>query len=179
MRFTQTPLEGAWVVDLDRIEDERGHFARVFDRDEWNAHGMDSSIVQANLSFNRRAGTLRGLHLQADPHGEPKLVRCTRGAVYDVVVDLRPESPTLGRWHGVELAEATGRALYVPRGMAHGFQTLVDASEVLYLMGHEYVPGAAGGVRWNDPAFGIDWPKPPAGGLIISDRDRSYPDYAP
>lgn len=179
MRFTETPLAGAWVVELDRIEDERGHFARAFDREEWIARGMDPAIVQVNLSFNRRAGTLRGMHLQAAPHDEPKLVRCTRGAVYDVVVDLRSGSPTLGRWHGVELAEAAGTALYVPPGFAHGFQTLVDDSEVLYLMGHEYVPEAAGGVSWDDPSFGIDWPEPPVGGRTISDRDRNYPDFWP
>lgn len=178
MRFGETPLAGAWVVDLDRISDERGHFARTFDSAEWTSRGMDLDVVQCNSSFNERAGTLRGMHFQAEPHGEPKLVRCVRGAIHDVIVDLRPQSPTHRRAFGVELSAENGRALYVPVKMAHGFQTLSDHSEVLYMMGHEYVPEAASGVRWDDPAFGIDWPEPPAGGRTISERDLAYPDYA-
>ena len=176
MRFGECPLSGAWVIDLDRHDDDRGFFARTFDRDAFAARGLDPAVVQCNTSYNTTAGTLRGLHFQAAPHGEPKLVRCTRGAVYDVIVDLRPDSATHLRWHGVELSAENGRALYVPVGFAHGFQTLQDASEVLYMMGHEYVPAAASGVRWDDPAFGIRWP--PAARRIISERDRSYPDYA-
>ncbi|HEY6779383.1 MAG TPA: dTDP-4-dehydrorhamnose 3,5-epimerase, partial [Thermoleophilaceae bacterium] len=160
-------------------EDSRGFFARTFDRREWQAHGLDPAVVQCNLSYNARAGTLRGMHFQAAPHGEPKLVRCTRGAIYDVVVDLRPDSPTLGRWFGIELTAANGRALYVPVDFAHGFQTLADETEVLYMMGHEYVPEASRGVRWNDPAFGIDWPEPPSGTRTISARDAGYPDHTP
>lgn len=175
MRFVRTPLHGAWVVEPDRIEDERGWFARTYDRDEFAARGLDPAVVQCNASFNAVAGTLRGMHLQRDPHGEPKLVRCTRGAIFDVVVDLRPDSPTHRQWFGAELSEANGRALYVPVGLAHGFQTLRDASEVLYMMGHEYVAGAASGVRWDDPAFAIDWP--PAERRVISERDATYPDY--
>ncbi len=175
MRFTETPLAGAWVIDPDRHEDERGFFARTHDRAEFEARGMDLVVVQCNTSFNARAGVLRGMHFQAEPHGEVKLVRCTRGAVFDVVVDLRPDSPTHRRWFSAELAAANGRALYVPAGLAHGFQTLQDASEVLYMMGHEYVPEAARGVRWNDPAIAIDWP--PVEERIISDRDASYADY--
>jgi dTDP-4-dehydrorhamnose 3,5-epimerase len=177
VNLTETPLAGAWVVELDRIEDERGFFARTFDREEWAARGMDPTVVQCNASFNAIAGTLRGMHFQADPHGEPKLVRCTRGAVRDVIVDLRPGSPTHRGWFGVDLTAENGTALYVPVGMAHGFQTLEDESEVLYLMGREYVPDAARGVRWDDPAFGIDWPDPPSGGRTISERDAAYPDY--
>jgi dTDP-4-dehydrorhamnose 3,5-epimerase len=167
------------VVEPDRLADKRGFFARTFDRDEWTARGMDPSVVQCNTSFNARAGTLRGMHFQVGPHGEPKLVRCTRGAVHDVIVDLRPDSPTRCRWFGIELTAENGAALYVPTGMAHGFQTLEDASEVLYMMGHEYVPDAASGVRWDDPAFGIEWPPAPEGGRTISERDAGYPYYAP
>lgn len=177
MRFSETPLAGAWVIELDRLEDERGYFARTFDRGEFVARGMDPAVVQCNTSFNAAAGTLRGMHFQAEPHGEPKLVRCTRGAVYDVIVDLRPQSPTHRRWFGVDLSEQNGTALYVPVGMAHGFQTLVDGAEVLYMMGHEYVAKAARGVRWDDPAFEIEWPQAPACGLTISERDAAYADY--
>lgn len=179
MRFEETSLPGAWVVDPDRIGDERGWFARTFDREEWCARGMEPEIVQSNTSFSARAGTLRGMHLQADPHGEPKLVRCTRGAVFDVIVDLRPASATHGRWFGVDLTAENARALYVPIGLAHGFQTLEDSCEVLYLMGHEYVAEAATGVRWDDPAFGIEWPQAPPGGRTISERDAGYSNYAP
>jgi dTDP-4-dehydrorhamnose 3,5-epimerase len=179
VRLEETPLRGAWLVELDRHEDERGFFARTFDREEWAARGMDPTVAQCNTSFNTRAGTLRGMHFQADPHGEPKLVRCTRGAVWDAIVDLRPASPTHRRWFGAELTATNGRALFVPVGMAHGFQTLEDESEVLYMMGHEYVPESARGVRWDDPAFGIEWPEPPSGGRTISERDASYVDYAP
>jgi dTDP-4-dehydrorhamnose 3,5-epimerase len=179
VRFTETPLSGAWLVELDRHQDERGFFARTFDREEWVARGMDPTVAQCNTSFNARAGTLRGMHYQADPHGEPKLVRCTRGAIWDAIVDLRPESPTHRRWFGAELTAAGGSALYVPVGLAHGFQTLEDESEVLYMMGHEYVPESARGVSWDDPAFGIEWPEPPAGGRTLSERDAGYPDYLP
>lgn len=177
MRFSETPLAGAWVIDLDRIGDERGYFARTFDSAEWAKRGMEPAVVQCNTSYNERAGTLRGMHFQAHPHGEPKLVRCVRGAVYDVIVDLRPGSPTHRQWFGVDLSADNGRALYVPVDMAHGFQTLNDGSEVLYMMGHEYVPEAAAGVRWDDAAFGIEWPEPPASGRTISERDATYPDY--
>jgi dTDP-4-dehydrorhamnose 3,5-epimerase len=177
VKLIETPLAGAWIVDLDRREDERGFFARTFDRDELAVRGMDPTVAQCNTSYNARAGTLRGMHFQAAPHEEPKLVRCTRGAIFDVAVDLRLGSPTHCEWFATELSQDNGRALYVPSGMAHGFQTLVDASEVLYMMGHEYVADAARGVRWDDPAFGIEWP--PADKRTISERDRTYPDYAP
>src|SRR5262245_20735946 len=177
MRFRETPLAGAFVIELDRREDERGFFARCWCRDEFAAHGLTAAWVQANVSFNRRAGTLRGLHYQADPHAEDKLVRCTLGAVHDVIVDLRPGSPTYARWAAVELSAASRRALYVPRGFAHGFQTLADDSELLYLMSEVYYPECARGVRWDDPALGIEWPECP--GRVIAPRDRSFPDLVP
>jgi dTDP-4-dehydrorhamnose 3,5-epimerase len=161
----RTPLEGAWVVEPERLGDERGWFARTFDRAE-----LGFEVVQANASFNAAAGTLRGMHFQRAPHGEPKLVRVTRGAVFDVAVDLET-----GRWHGVELSADNGLAFFIPAGMAHGFQTLCDDTEVLYLMGHQYVPEAASGVRWDDPAFAIAWPEPPPAGRTISERDASWP----
>ncbi len=176
MRFTEAPLVGAWVIDPDRRADERGFFARTYDRDELVERGIDPTVVQCNTSYNARAGTLRGMHLQAAPHGEPKLVRCTRGAIFDVIVDLRTGSPTHRGWFGAELTVDNGRALYVPVDFAHGFQTLEDASEVLYMMGHEYVAESASGVRWDDPAFGIEWPEP-GGQRVMSERDRNYADY--
>jgi dTDP-4-dehydrorhamnose 3,5-epimerase len=178
MRFVQTPLAGAWVIELERIEDERGWFARSFDVEEFEARGMDPAIAQCNVSFNARSGTLRGLHHQSEPHGEPKLVRCVRGAIFDVAVDLRADSPTYRQWHAVELSGENRLAYYIPVGLAHGFQTLTDDSEVLYQMGNRYVPAAARGVRFDDPAFAIEWPQPP-GERIVSDRDCSYPDFRP
>lgn len=179
MRFTQTPLAGAWLVELELIADQRGWFARSFDADEFAARGMEPVVAQCNASFNTRAGTLRGMHYQADPHGEPKLVRCVRGAIFDVCVDLRPDSETYCRWYGAELTADNGRMLFIPVGVAHGFQTLTDDSEVLYQMGARYAPESAAGVRWDDSAFGIAWPEPPGGERLISDRDRSFPDHRP
>jgi dTDP-4-dehydrorhamnose 3,5-epimerase len=176
MRFAETPIAGAWEVEVDPIGDERGLFARTFDAAEFAARGMSPDVAQCSTSFNARAGTLRGMHFQAGEHAECKLVRCTAGAVHDVIVDLRDESPTHGRWHAVELSAERRNALYVPRGVAHGFQTLVDASELFYVIDHPYEPAAARGVRWDDPAFGIDWPAAP-GGRTISERDRAWPDY--
>ncbi len=176
MRFTETPLAGAFVIELDLLPDERGHFARTFDLAEFAAQGLDAAVVLCNTSFNTRRGTLRGMHYQADPNGEAKLMRCTRGSIYDVAVDLRPDSETRGEWFGVELSADNGRMLYIPVGMAHGFQTLEDASEVHYQMSHQYVPDHAHGVRFDDPAFGIEWPLPDP---IVSERDRQYPDFQP
>lgn len=176
MRFLETSLRGVWLIEPDRVADERGWFARTFDVSEFAARGMALEPVQASASLNRHAGTLRGMHLQREPHGEPKLIRCVRGAVYDVALDLRPDSPTHRAWHAVELAAGDGRGLFIPPGVAHGFQTLEDDTEVHYLMGHRYVPKAAAGVRWDDEAFAIRWPDA-AGGRIISERDRLYPDY--
>jgi dTDP-4-dehydrorhamnose 3,5-epimerase len=175
MRFMQTPLSGAWAIELEEIEDERGWFARTFDAKEFRARGLNPDVVQCNASFNARRDTLRGMHYQAEPHGESKLVRCVRGAIFDVAVDLRPNSPTYRDWHGVELNADNRLAFYIPAGLAHGFQTLTDDCEVLYQMGNPYVPEAARGVRFDDPAFGIDWPAV-EGERTISEKDSSYPE---
>ena len=172
MIFQPSPLAGAFVVELERREDERGFFARSFCQDEFAKHGLNPRLVQCNVSFNTRRGTLRGMHYQAKPHEEAKVVRCTQGAVFDVMVDLRPESATFKRWQGVELSAANRRALYIPEGFAHGFQTLTDDAELLYLMSEFYHPECARGVRWDDPAFRIEWPlKDPQ----MSERDRTFP----
>ncbi|HTB70241.1 MAG TPA: dTDP-4-dehydrorhamnose 3,5-epimerase [Solirubrobacteraceae bacterium] len=176
MRFVETRLRGAWIVELDPLSDERGWFARTFDAEEFRARGLNAAVVQCNASFNARSGTLRGMHYQAEPHGESKLVRCVRGAIFDVAVDVRAESPTRCRWHAVELSAENRLAFYIPAGLAHGFQTLTDNCEVLYQMGDRYVPDAARGVRWDDPAFAIEWP-PVDGERTISERDGAYPDF--
>ena len=176
MIFTETELPGAYVLDLERREDQRGFFARTWCIDELGERGLETRIVQASVSFNTRKGTLRGLHMQGPPHEEAKVVRATRGSVLDVIVDLRPESPTYRRWTGVELSAANGRALYVPKGFAHGFQTLEDDTETLYLISEFYAPQAERGLRWNDPAFGIQWPDPEH--AILSDKDASWPDLS-
>ena len=176
MRFVETPLPGAWIVELDLLADERGWFARTFDAEEFRARGLNAAVVQCNASFNAHSGTLRGMHYQAEPHGESKLVRCVRGAIFDVAGDLREGSPTFCSWHAVELSAENRLAFYIPAGLAHGFQTLRDDCEVLYQMGNDYVPEAARGVRWDDPAFRIQWP-PHEGERTISERDRAYPDF--
>jgi dTDP-4-dehydrorhamnose 3,5-epimerase len=176
MRLAPTPLAGAHVMHLQRLVDERGHFTRTFDAAQFAEHELEPTVVQCSVSHNRRAGTLRGLHFQAEPHAEAKLVRVVRGALFDVIVDLRPDSDTHRQWFGVTLTSANDLAVYVPPGFAHGFQTLVDGTEVLYQMSAPYVPGAACGVRWDDPAFGIDWPPAPPAGRVMSERDASYPD---
>jgi dTDP-4-dehydrorhamnose 3,5-epimerase len=176
MQFHQTPLAGVWVLELDRLGDERGWFARGFDAAEFAARGMNPAVVQCNTSFNARRGTLRGMHYQAVPHGESKLVRCVRGAIFDVALDLREGSPTRLRWHGVELNEENRLALYIPAGLAHGFQSLSENTELLYLMGNPFVAEAARGVRWDDPAFAIEWPALDVE-RTISERDATYPDY--
>lgn len=174
MRFSETSLPGAFVVELERLEDERGFFARSFCVREFEAQGLDPYIAQCNVSHNVRKGTLRGMHYQVTPAAETKLVRCTRGAIYDVIIDLRPDSPAYCKWQSFELTVANGKALYIPEGFAHGFQTLEDDSDVLYQMSEYYVPGCARGVRWDDPAFGIEWPiERPS----MSEKDRSYEDY--
>lgn len=175
MKFTQTPLGGAFVVDLEPHADERGFFARTFCAREFAAQGLNDRVVQCSFSRNRRRGTLRGMHWQATPHGECKLIRCTRGAIYDVIIDLRRNSPTFRRWFAVELTAENGRALYVPPDCAHGFQTLEDNTEVFYQMSEYFVPESARGVRWNDPAFGIKWPE--VGERIMNARDAGYADF--
>ena len=175
MIFVETDLPDAFVVELERRADDRGFFARAWCRREFEGHGLSGRISQCNLSFNYRAGTLRGLHYQVAPSEEAKLIRCTRGAIYDVIVDLRPRSPTFRRWIGVELTPENGRALYVPEGFAHGYQTLVDETETLYQVSDFYAPDAERGLRWDDPAFGIAWPE--TAQRIISAKDRTWPDF--
>lgn len=174
MILRPTKIAGAVVIEPELVADERGFFARTFSRDEFIAAGLDGDVTQCSVSYNQRSGTLRGLHYQAEPHAEAKLVRCTQGAIYDVVVDLRPESSTFCDWVAVELSAANRLGLFVPKGLAHGFQTLTSASEVYYQISVRYEPGAARGVRWNDPRFSIEWP---AAERIISARDQVFPDF--
>ena len=171
MKFIETPIDGAFVLELERIEDERGFFARGWCTDEFMRNGLNPRIVQCNISFNARRGTLRGLHLQTKPHEEAKLVRCTSGAIYDVIVDMRPRSTCYKRWFSVDLDATNRRMLYVPEGVAHGFQTLVEDTEVFYQMSEFYYPECAEGIPWNDPDIGIRWPIP---NPIMSSRDKAF-----
>ena len=173
MTFRETVIEGVWVVEPERYEDERGFFARTWDLEEFGRRGLGGRLVQCSISFNRRRGTLRGMHYQSAPHEEAKLVRCTSGSIFDVAVDLRTESTTFRRWVGIELSAENRLAMYVPEGCAHGFLTLTDDSEVAYQISEFHAPDAARGVRWDDPAIGIEWPGEV---LVINDRDSSYPD---
>lgn len=175
MRFTELGVRGAWLVTPERAGDERGFFARTWCAREFAAHGLTSWLAQASVSWNHRAGTLRGLHYQAAPREEAKIVRCTAGRLWDVVLDLRPGSPTFLRHAAVELSAADHAAVYVPEGCAHGFLTLTDATEVLYQISEFHAPEHARGVRWDDPAFAIAWPMVPR---VIAERDRRYPDFA-
>lgn len=172
MKFQESPLAGAYTIEMDQLADERGFFARSYCAQEFAARGLPSEMPQSSVSCNVRRGTLRGLHYQAEPHAEDKLVRCTAGAIYDVIVDLRPSSPTARRWFGVELSAANHRSLFVPKGLAHGFITLRDDTEVLYMISVPYVPGFERGIRWDDPAVGIAWPTRPT---VMSARDAAYP----
>jgi len=172
--FKPTRLEGAFVVEPEKLEDGRGFFARSWCRREFEAHGLNPRMVQCNISLNKRKGTLRGIHYQAPPHAEAKLVRCTAGSIYDVIIDLRPESPTFEKYAAEVLTARNHKMLYVPEDFAHGFLTLEDDSEVFYQMSEFYVPEQSKGVRWNDPVFGIEWPIAPC---LMSERDRSYPDF--
>jgi dTDP-4-dehydrorhamnose 3,5-epimerase len=172
MTLRETALPGVVVVDLNPIEDDRGFFARTFSSDEFRARGLNPAVVQTNLSLNHKAGTVRGIHFQLPPACEAKLVRCIRGAIFDVAVDLRPESQTYLRWIATELTADNRRAVYIAEGFGHGFQTLADDSEVYYQVSHTYVPTLASGVRYDDPAIGIQWP---LGATVISDRDRAWP----
>jgi len=174
MIFSETRLPGAYVIELEKLADERGFFARTWCRREFLEQGIVVDWVQCNVSGNKRKGTLRGMHCQAAPGQEAKLVRCTAGGVHDVIIDLRPGSPTFMQHASVVLTAENGRMVYIPEGMAHGFLTLVDDTEVFYMMSEYYSPELAGGVRWNDPAFGIHWP---ADVKVISERDRSYEDF--
>ena len=176
MKFAQTELPGVFLIEPELLADDRGAFARSFCVDEFAAAGIEFEVVQANISFNRFSGTVRGMHFQADPYAEAKVVRCTRGALYDVVVDLRPDSAMYGKWIGAELNADNRKAFFIPEGCAHGFQTLLDNTEVDYLMSSRYQPEAASGVRFDDPAIGIDWPLAVSS---VSDRDRDWPDFEP
>ena len=175
MKFSETAIAGVFVIDLERHEDDRGFFARSWSRDELARIGLRSELAQCSFSFNGRAGTLRGMHYQAAPHAETKLVSCVRGAIYDVALDLRPQSPTFRKWTAATLTGETLRMLYVPEGCAHGFQTLTAEALVHYQISDAYSPEHSRGVRWDDPAFGIEWP--PASERILSQRDASYPDF--
>lgn len=175
MRFAETEIAGVLVVEIEPHTDERGAFARLQCPEEFAAAGHPFAPVQTSLSRNPQVGTLRGLHFQKAPHAETKLVRCVRGRIFDVAVDLRPQSPTHRRWTAAELSGDNARALFVPEGVAHGFLTLEPNSDVLYQISPAYTPGREAGVRWDDPAFAIAWPMPPA---LISQRDATYPDYA-
>lgn len=175
MKFIKVPLEGAYIVELEPVVDERGFFARCWCRQEFLTHGLNPHLAQCSVSFNERKGTLRGMHYQDVPNIEAKLIRCCSGVIYDVILDLRPISPTYKKWFAVELSATNRKMVYVPEGFAHGFQTLADKSEVFYQITENYRPESARGVRWNDPQFGIEWP---IEDLILSPRDRTFPDYA-
>ena len=175
MIFTETKLKGAYIVQLERIKDERGFFSRAWCKREFDQHGLMSRLVQCNVSYNKNRGTLRGMHYQVAPYEETKLVRCTMGSIYDVIIDLRPDSPTHKEWIGVELNAENRQMLFVPKGFAHGYQTLVNHAEVFYQVSEFYHPEAERGVRWNDPVFGIEWPI--VDNLEVSEKDKSWPDY--
>ena len=176
MNFAETNLKGAYIVEMQKVEDERGYFARSWCEREFRAHGLDSRLVQCNVSFNNRKGTLRGMHYQVPPFAEAKLVRCTRGRLYDVMIDLRPDSGTFLHWEVVELTPENGKMAFLPKGFGHGFQTLEENTEIFYQMSEFYSPECAWGVRWNDPLFNITWP---GGELTITARDSNYPDAQP
>jgi dTDP-4-dehydrorhamnose 3,5-epimerase len=174
MKFEQTAIPGVWLVDLEPHKDSRGFFARTWCAEEAAAHGLNSACSQCSVSFNQHRGTLRGMHWQAEPCAEAKWIRCIRGAVWDVALDLRPDSSSYGKWVGVEISADNRRMIYIPAGVAHGFQTLENDTELFYQMSEPYVPGLARGVRWNDPAFGIAWP---IVNPVMSDRDQTFEDF--
>ncbi len=174
MRFTETKISGAYLIEIEPFIDERGLFARTFCTQEFTVHGLETNFQQCNVSFTTKQGTIRGMHYQIPPYTETKLVRCTKGAIYDVILDLRSDSPSFKQWIGIELTTDNHRMLYIPAGCAHGLQTLVDDTEVFYQMSGLYDVNATRGVRWNDPAFGILIPKAVT---VINDRDRDYPDF--
>lgn len=176
MIFTETRLKGAFIINLEPVEDNRGFFARTWCLREFEAHGLNAQWVQCNISFNKQKGTLRGMHYQAKHHEETKMVSCVRGAIYDVILDLRPDSPTFRQWVAVELTAENRLLLYIPEGLAHGFQTLADNSEVFYQMSEFYHPESARRVRWNDPSYGIEWPLPIT---VISPEDRLFVEGGP
>jgi dTDP-4-dehydrorhamnose 3,5-epimerase len=174
MNFIETKMKGAYIIEPERVEDERGFFARNWCKREFETHGLNSRLVQCNVSFNWKKGTVRGMHHQVSPAQEAKLVRCTMGAIYDVFIDLRPDSPTFKEWLSVELTAENRKMVYIPEGFSHGFLTLADSTEVFYQMSEFYAPDCTKGVRWNDPAFGIVWPEKVT---VISEKDKHYPDF--
>ena len=174
MIFIETRLKGAFIVDILRLEDERGFFGRSWCLDEFKEHGLNNKLTQCNISFNKKQGTLRGIHYQVAPYEEAKLVRCTMGEIYDVIIDLRPASPTFTNWIAIELTAENRRALYIPEGFAHGFQTLTDNTEVFYQMSEIHHPESARGIRWNDPVFNVSWPITT---MVISEKDNNYPNW--
>jgi dTDP-4-dehydrorhamnose 3,5-epimerase len=175
MQFEPTSLDGAWVIHLDLMRDSRGYFSRTFCVDEFKAHELETNFPQHSMSCSFRKGTVRGMHFQRPPHDEVKLVRCLSGAIWDVIIDMRFESPTFGQWFGVELSAENQNQLYIPKGFAHGFQTLSDDAQVNYLISEFYSPDAASGVRYDDPAFSVAWPLPVS---VISDKDLSWPNFS-
>jgi dTDP-4-dehydrorhamnose 3,5-epimerase len=177
MLFTELNVAGSWLLEDDVFLDDRGSFARLWVRDDFQSRGLETGITQFNLSTNHERNTLRGLHFQLEPYQEVKVVRALRGAIFDVAVDLRPDSPTYLQWAGMELSAGDRRSVYLPRGVAHGYQTLTDDAEVMYFVSASYSPAHQAGVRWNDAAFGIDWPL--GAPAIINPRDANYPDYQP
>lgn len=176
MKFLETPLQGVYLIELEPAYDDRGFFARTWCKEEFQKHGLNPNLAQCSLSFNKKKGTLRGMHYQCEPHQEAKLVRCCSGAIHDVVLDLRRGSPTFGKWFASELNAGNHKMLYVPEGCAHGFQSLQDESTIFYQISEAYHPKSARGIRWNDPLFAIKWP---IDAPMLADRDRSFPDYRP
>ena len=174
MEFAETGLKGAFLVSVKKSTDDRGYFGRAWCRDEFLQHGLNPNMTQLNVGFSHKKGTLRGMHYQDAPHAEAKFIRCTRGAIYDVIIDLRRDSPTFCKWYGVELTPDSGKMLYAPEGFAHGYQTLSDDAEMYYLTSAAYAPKLAGGVRYDDPAFEISWPEAVT---VISPADRNWPDF--
>lgn len=174
MRFLETRLLGAWLIDIEPVGDQRGFFSRTFCVREFAAHGLETQFVQHSLSYSAARGTLRGMHFQLPPHGEVKIVECAKGAIFDVIIDIRPDSPSFGQWQGFDLTSENRRQLYIPAGFAHGFQTLSSDTEVRYLISAFYEPSAASGIRHDDPAFAISWPLPVT---VISSKDREWPDF--
>lgn len=174
MEFCEITLKGACLIRINKIEDERGYFGRAWCREEFAAHGLNADMVQLNVGFSHRSGTVRGMHYQLSPHAEAKFIRCTRGAIYDVILDLREGSPTAGQWYGAELSAGNGLMLYAPEGFAHGYQTLVDDADMYYMTSAMYAPAAARGVRYDDPAFRVQWPLPVS---VISPADLCWPAF--
>lgn len=174
MKFTETYLKGAFVIEVDKIEDSRGFFGRLWCEKEFNSHNLNTNLVQSNVSFSKLKGTMRGMHFQRSPFQETKLVRCTRGKIYDVIIDLRPDSPTFKKWFGIELTANNYKMIYVPENFAHGFVTLEDNSEVYYMVTELYNREAEGGVRWNDPTFNIEWPQEIN---VITVKDNNHPNF--